>query len=377
MTKYEECLSRSNTLGLTLNSHIVRKEVKGVYGMYATQALSKGTNVVSLPLDSLLPSEDDKLYPDNSTKWAHLAAQQLSLGDKAPYKSHVMMFESLEDYQNHSAYFFSSEEAELLRQMNPFLFQAFMDYRHLIDKTIHTIQELDPELSRDHILQASLNTASRCWNDFGFLPIIDLFNHSDTLGVTLTKQEEDGRISFILPRDYAEGEQIWVSYGRSDLYSHLLNFNYFDPASEHFIDYATRAIQVIDSPVKLQLAEYIAQHFAAKVIEHKGIKRLFILEPGLFFLEKSPSKKLLDFFSKTGFTTSQEFASKQCSPYSACLSIGATLESFISANKVDQVKLTSLPAKVHRFHKALKKEKKILEQNKAWINQQLTAMRKP
>lgn len=375
MTKYDECLSYSFDLGLTLNSHVERKEVKGVYGMYATEPLTKGTTVASLPLDALLPCEDESIYPDNSTKWTHLAAQQLSMGDNAPYKSHVMMFESLQDYRNHSAYFFSSDEASLLREMSPLLFQAFLDYRHLIDKTISSIQKIDPELSHDDILQASLNTASRCWDDFGFLPIMDLFNHSDTQGVTLTKQEESGRISFILPRDYERGEQIWLSYGRSDIYAHLLNFNYFDPASEHFIDYATRAVQLIDNPVKLQLAEYISQHFAAKIIEREGIKRLFILEKGLFFFEHAPSKKLLDFFSKTGFTTNQEFSNKQCSPYSACLSIGATLDSFLSANKVDQFKLTNLPPKMHRFHKALKKERRILEQNKTWVNKQLAIMK--
>jgi hypothetical protein len=376
MNKYEECLALSKEHGLYLDDRIERKQENGLYGMYATAKIPKGTLIVSFPKSSLLPEVNDESYTNpNVVKWTHSIARELQKGKDSSYQAHTAMLETLDELKQHSLYFFPQEERQTLSQMSLFLGHAIEDYFAKVEGTIQAIKEVDPELEEDHIIQAVLNSISRAWGDYGLLPVVDLFNHSETKGVILEEVEDNTRVGLTIKQDYEVGQQVWLSYGRKDIFSHATDYNYFDSSNNHIIDYGARAGHILDNPQKIELAEFIAKHYQVSILEKSGQKHLTIKEQGLHIFEEGPSEKLFGYFLKTGFTTLAEFKQKTCSPLSACLTYSGVIEAFLAANHVDQFKLTKLPPRLRRFHQALKKEKKMLLANKKWAEREIEQLK--
>jgi hypothetical protein len=374
MNKYEECLALSKEQGLYLDDRIERKQENGLYGMYATAKIPKGTLIASLPKTSLLPQIEGATYTKPNEKWAHVIAKELQKGKASSYRAHTLMLETLDELKQHSLYFFSPEERMMLTQMNPILGIAVDEYFYQVDSILKTVKEREPDLDDDLAIQAVLNTYCRSWENWGLLPVIDLFNHSEEKGVVIDLVEDGSQVGIVINRDYEPNEQVWVSYGTKDVLMHATFFNYFDPSDQHVIDYAFRAIQVLDSPQKEEIAEFTSQHYDTKIFEYQGQKKMSLNESGLYIFEKSPSKKLMDYFKKIGFTTLAELKLKKCSPLSACLTYSGVINAFLGANQVDNYKVTKLPKKLHRFHRALKKEKQMLLANKAWVEREISLL---
>jgi len=368
--QYEECLSYSKELGLELDPRVQRKQVNGIYGMYATEQIPEGTVFASFPLDSLIPISEDFSYSNETsdyTKRIHAAAIALSQGKKSESRAYVMLFETIDEYRDNSVFYFSDDELALLSQMNPLCHARVMQMRNLAHQVIDIIKNIDPELDENCIIQAVLNSYSRSWDAYGFIPIMDLFNHSHQKGSTIASVENTNRIGYKAKVSYSAGDQLWISYGPKDLYTHAVYFNYFDPTDTHFIDYGLRAVQTISNSANQAVADYIATIYDCQFFEQNGEKKFRVVTPNLLFLESGPSKELMAYFSKTSFCSGQEFSAKKCSSQSVCSTLIYVIDSFLSANKVDSIKLTEVPKKLHRFHQLLKKEKKILLKNREWV----------
>jgi len=370
-SRYEECLSWASERGLVLDSRIERKEVNGVYGMYATAPIPEGTVIASFPLDACIPILDKKLiYPGNKQEYKqriHATAKELSKGAQSEYLGCVMLFNTLEEHQKYSFCFFSYEESLLLSKMNPLLQRSIAALQYSTNNIVASIKEVDPDLDIRFIMQAQLNGVDRCWGAYGFVPILDLFNHSNTKGSIIKEFDDGKRIGHQTKTNYEAGDQIMISYGEKDMYNHATNYGYFDSNDEHFIDYAARAVQVLDSPAKLAVAEYISNNYKCYIHEEKGVKKMKILETNLFFSESSPSTDLLSYFAKTSFCTQQEFATKQCHPDSISSTLISVIDSFIDANHIDDFELSEIPEKLQHFYHLLKKEKKMLLKNREWV----------
>jgi len=369
--KYEECLSWSKQKGLELDHRVERKKVNGVYGMYATAPIPKGTVVASFPVKSTMSIRTDFKYPDKThkqTKWIHAAAIMLSEGKNSENSGYVKMFETPEELHSNCAFYFSNEEYAFLQKMNPLCYTSLLVMRTMAINQLKIIHEIDPKLDLELIMQAILNGFSRVWTEYGFLPIIDLFNHSNTEAASLGLTNNNKSVGYTTTKDYVTDEQVWGCYGMKDMYSHAAYYNYFDPNSTHIIDYGSRAIQTISNPA---VTAYIAQIYKCQFIQWNGEKKFRILEPNLFFLENEPSKELMSYLTNTSFCTNKEFLEKKCSHHSIYTTLLYIINSFLDANKVDNYKLAQVPQKLRRFHQLLKKEKKIMQQNLDWATKQL------
>ena len=236
--------------------------------------------------------------------------------------------------------------------------------KNRVNAKLRCIKEIDPNLDEDFIIQAILNTNSRCWEEYGFLPIIDLFNHSSTKGSPIVKIENTESIGIKSKIDYKAGDQIFISYGCPDLFVNAVNFNYFDPSTEHYIDYGLRAAQSIKTSSSLAIAKYIATIFKCNFIELNGNLTFEIQEPRLLFTVNGPTQQLFDYFSKTSFCTQKEFSEKKCSDQSIYKTMIRTIDALLSTNKADSYKLKDVPKKLHRFHQLLKADKKLLLLNR-------------
>jgi len=373
--RYQKCLSWCADHGLKLDARIERKKVNGIYGMYATEDIPKDTVFVSFPIDQSIPRGSDSDYPDGFSedlKIIYTAALELAKGEDSEHFGCIAMFETMEELQSHSIYFFSDTELQWIQKLNPIVFRMAMEQRQKIDGMKASLKKLAPQLAEEFILQAILNFFSRVWGGhLGFLPILDLFNHSDRKGHILIKLDNDTRSGHKARISYAKGEQIYVSYSRKDVAFFALNYDYFDPEGPHFINYAQRAIQTVRNELKQKTLEVAAQEYGGQFFQANGVQHFKLAAKNMFFLENAPSFKLLDYFRKIvlieASLTKQEV--REQGIYENLLSV---IDPFIAAIQVEQFDLKDIPEKVHRFYYMSKKEREILLSNRSWVFDNIT-----
>ncbi len=368
MNKYEECFSLAKEQGLFLDDRIERKQINGLWGMYATEKIPKGTKIASFPKTSLLPAPKDTSSDLNDIRWIVSMSREIAKGKDSSYQAHSMMFETMDELQQHSAYFLTREDIETLAQMSPVLAGVVQRFNKRVEYDLERVQEVCPSVDKDTILQTILNARSREWNESGFVPVIDLFNHSEKQGIPLRRDKHDPLVRFVLERDYEPGEQIWITYGFKDMLVHATNYNYFAPSNDHIIDFGMRSVPLLDSPAKEQIAKITAKYYEVDIVadSHGPHKRMIFKDKELYIVENGPNLKLFDYFKRLGFTTHEELNKEKCSLMSATASYLATIQSFLSINYVDDFQISDLSPRLHRFHHALQKEKKMLLANKEW-----------
>jgi len=374
-TQYQKCLSWSVDHGLELDARIERKKVNGLYGMYATEDIPKDTILVSFPIDQSIPRGSDSDYPEEISedlKIMYTAAIELSKGEDSEHFGCIAMFETLEELQTHSIYFFNDAELQWIQKLNPIVFRMALEQRQRVDRMKESLKELAPQLEEDIILQAILNFFSRVWGgNLGFLPVLDLFNHSDRKGNILIKLDHDTKSGHKARVAYAKGEQIYVSYSRKDMAFFALNYDYFDSEGPHFIDYAKRVIQTVRSELKLNTLKVIAQEYGGQFFQVNGVPHFKLGAKNLFLLENAPSYNLLDYFRKIviieATLTKQEIVEQTI--YERFLSV---IDPFIMAIQVEKFDIKDIPEKVHRFYYMSKKEREMLLSSRSWVFDNIT-----
>lgn len=78
----------------------------------------------------------------------------------------------------------TEDELALIQSMNRLLYKSVTKFNSAVKKHIDTLLHIDPAINTDVATLIVLNYCSRAWGDVGFLPVIDLFNHSEKLGNT-------------------------------------------------------------------------------------------------------------------------------------------------------------------------------------------------
>lgn len=368
--QYQKCLSWSVERGLTLDPRIERKKVNGVYGMYAKESIPADTIIASFPIQELIPKGKKTDFPKNmpdEVKVMNAAAVELSKGESSTYYGCVAMFETLEELKAHSFYFFTEAELSWIQQFNPIVFRLALEQRSRIDVAKASIKKLNPKLDSKFIIQAILNYFSRSWaKGVGFLPILDLFNHSDRKGNTLLRAVGGTHMAHNTRIAYEKGEQVFISYSRHDIAIFALNYDYFDPEGVHSIDYSLRALHSIKTGTKQKVFELIKAEYGGKFFDMNGVRHFKIAAKNLLFLENAPSFKLITYFKM--ITQIEAGLNKQTVNDQFFLeSLLATMNAFISAIKVDQFDVKDLPEKLHRFYYLSQKEKKMLLSNRDWV----------
>ena len=212
-----------------------------------------------------------------------------------------------------------------------------------------------------------MNYFSRSWHeDVGFLPILDLFNHSDRKGNTVIKPAGGQHMALKTRVDYKKGEQVYSSYSRHDMATFALNYDYFDPDGVHFIDYASRALHAIKTNVKQKTFELVRAEYGGQFFDMNGVRHFKIAAKNLLFLENAPSFKLLNYF-KMVIQIEAGLTKQNPTDQLILETLLANINAFISAIQVDKYDVKDVPEKLHRFYFMSQKEKAMLLNNRDWV----------
>ena len=373
---YEKCLNWAEGNGLDMDSRIERKQVNGVYGMYAKAAIPKGSVLTSIPQDRLIPIREDINYPEHlpdALKRLHSSAIEIEKGAESDYEGCVSALEDYDALQAHSFYFFSEEELRFIEALNPVLFQLVMQAKFAAKGLKQQIRSIDPSLSEEVLTQVALNSFSRSWGNSGFIPVLDLFNHSDKKGLTL-KMLVNNKIGHVSGVDYQAGEQIFVSYSRKDMINQTILFNYFDPNDIHFIDYSARAVQVASTPFQRKLFNLVASQYRMQQQEGNGVRHYRLLPQNLFFTDEGSSLKLLEYFQLSSIQTEQELQMRRATKASILNNILSSIDALLHVNNVADIKQSEVPEKLQHFYAMQVKERGMLLENRAWVLNQRASM---
>jgi len=369
--QYEEQLSVMSDKGLVLDSRIERKQVNGLYGMYATAPIKMGEVLASVPTTFKMPLSTRFNYPKNTSfdlKFAHTAAIELSKGKDSDYYVYFLKMETLDELKDNSCYFYTDEELNLIKQLNPILLSKIVEYRQAIKHFVEVITGIDSTINVEELTRVILNVNSRSWTNTGTLPIFELFNHCDVRGVTMRELENGSKRAYVARIDYEVGEQIWVSYGKRDMYEFAISFNYFDPSGTHFINLGKRIIQQARSDFEKSVFSHAAKKYTLKSSNVNGVINYTINDhEAALFIEGAPNAKLLDYIRDTSFQTIEELSNGKSTPASFDKKMLSVLDFLMHVNNVDKFTLDDIPEKLQRFYFMLIKEKQMLLANKKWV----------
>lgn len=357
-------------LGLQLNPSAKRCDVGGYYGMVATRPIAKGEVLASFPVSKLLPLQPELSQRNDipmDIRYICSASGEFQQGDSSDFAMMFAQFESLEQLKSCSTYFYSQDDLALLKRANLILFNKVAELNAATNYRLQQVKQIAPTLEDDNILTVALNHYSRAWGELGFLPVVDMFNHSDTEGSPVEIVADDA--SLIANKDYREGDELFMSYGRKDMNLHAIGFNYFDPKGAHFINYGSRFVQVAKTAFEKQCFLFSASNHPLKHYEKQGNIYYRIANSEAVFTEDQPSDQLLGYLKDNCFGNVQELQAGRSSKAALKHRLLQSLEILLDVNKVESFKESDFPPNVRRFYHLLVKERQMLAANKQWVEQ--------
>lgn len=365
---YTKTLEWALARGLQLHDGIERRQENGVWGMYASKPIKKGKVIASYPKERALKPLDQFSYPESMSpmeRYCHSASYEFQKNDLSEFSGIFNGLESLEYLRESSVYYASSSEKDLLGKLSPLLLARVGEFETFVISQREKVCGFDKSIPFDLAEMIILNTQSRSWSDSGFLPIMDLFNHSDKKGVV--RGEDNDTYLIRAGVNYQPGDQVYLSYSQKDMYLHAIHYNYFDPNGQHFIHFGYRFVQPALTPFARSVMEFTRKRHLIKTLEQGGKMYYRSLDPRAVFNETEPSKELLAYLKDNSLQTDDELSAGRASRKSQRSHILSALNALLEQNRVDQVPLHALPEKLHRFWHLLKKEKKMLQANLNWV----------
>ncbi|MFT6029860.1 MAG: hypothetical protein ACI8O8_001600 [Oleiphilaceae bacterium] len=363
---FAETVKWATPKGLKLHPNMEHKCVNGIYGVYATADIPQYTLLVSYPIKGTVPLLKNFSYPQNCPellKRLHASTLEYSKGESSEWRGLMNSVERLEELKKNSAYFLSKEELSTIQKMNPLLHRIIEEKNSIIDRQVDNLCKIDPSLDKSSAKVIALNFKTRAWQQ-GFLPIFDQFNTSEAYGAKVCQNEKN--IYFISMKPYKMGEEIWISYGTRDIYDYAIDYDFFDPNAVHSICFAARGSQFAQSQFDVNVIKYTATKHRMDISKTPQGLHYQLMEDDARFLEHAPTSKLINYIQHTAFRSAQELQQGICSPQSFDIRLNQILDALISMNNVDHFKEEQMPPRLLRFFHLLKKEKKILINNKVW-----------
>jgi hypothetical protein len=367
--KYNQVLAQAKENGLVMHPSISRKCINGVHGMYASGDISANELLVSYPVKQLIHVDPSVQYPKEFIdQWKYIHAAAKSLTEK---EDNWFYFDALYDidfFKGFHAYFCEQEELDVLKTASPLLYQHAMFKKTELAYISNLILGFDDSISPDALLLMILNHQCRAWGDVGFVPVLDLFNHSDDLGSPRNKDETS--VVLHTKKSYKAGDQIWISYGKKDIHYHALNFGYFDPNDKHVLDLGYRAAAVASTSQQKLALKSIEKHFKVRREQLGGNQIEYKLHPNqVFFEEKKPTQKAIEYM----IAESRGDVMQQGHPVELLLRsrqrLMGYLNSFNDSNKVELTSEKDFPAKLAYLYHMLLKEKTMIEDNMRWLSE--------
>lgn len=361
----------AQSLGLVFNKNLERKCVQGVWGMYASDSIGRNELLGAFPCGHLITSKEAN-FPSGTSKSAmqiHAAAVELSKGGSSDFSPLFSIYDDLDTIKKYSTYFSDDKELKVLKAFGEGLYAEIYRQNTLNHALIHALHRFDSSIELDIYTTIAMNFNSRAMGDKGFIPILDCFNHSDEKGMFIDASGDS--VTLHTKQAYKQGEQVYISYGIQDMYRHAINYNYFDPHNQHFIQFGNRFSFPILSQQDLQFANFLSQSYTLKFHNLSGVKMYSINDIGAYFSEGGPTKKLLEVVKLLcckgqGHTDKNKITAVMLKAHILNL-----LSQLDAKNNVENFGQKYMPRKFRRFYGLLQKEKQLICLNRVWVEKNL------
>ncbi|MDX1451917.1 MAG: SET domain-containing protein [Oleiphilaceae bacterium] len=353
--RFERLIEWATPRGLQLHSALEYRVIDGVGGMYAKSDIAAGELLASFPKSSL-PQPNSNDYPaqaSTAARFIHTASREWERGKQSEFHPFFAMFDTHDNLQTYAAYFMDQEALKRIGEASPKLAQHITLQQQRHKALLDGLCQFDSNIARSTYETLILAYDSRAMGKAGFVPVIDCFNHHDLKG-SMIEHHHDA-VCIHAAEAYPADQQVHISYGQLDLYTHGVNYHYFDPAADHRlradIHFALpvlsalhqRALQPLSTRFKLQL-ERTATGIVAR-----------LLDPTAHLTQAGPSKTLVSFANEIaklglyGHTTNEV--------------IRGMLSRALEQNSIAKIQRKYFPRAYRRFYDILQREQAILQQN--------------
>lgn len=353
--QFNGTLTWAKEQGLFINERLERKCVNGVCGMFARDDIDENVVLASYPVSKLIGSLD--IYPQNtsiSAKQIHSAAKEYCRKDDSDYGNFFNFFDSLDYLHKYSTFFINEKELRIINEVNPLLSREIAHQNYLNQSLINALYDFDPSISKENYTLITLNYNSRAIGKNGFVPIIECFNHSNEKGEFI--HTDNDRVVLKTKIKYTKGEQVYISYGALDLYTHAINYNYYASGTDHYIQFHKRFFFPLLTNRDQAIARELSQAFKVAIQEINGLRVFSVEDKEAFLNEEKPSKKAMQIAT---------ILAQGRDPNSF---LSSYLQQSLSQNNVSKFSEKYFPTRLKRFYWVLLKEQEMLSNNIDYLN---------
>lgn len=364
---YTQLKEWAEKLGYKLSPSVEYKVVDGVGGMYAKNDINEYDVLYSGPGSVKAEWVGNNLTLDYLSD----VIREYKLGTESEIHQMFSAFETIEFFKEYSIYFVTDSELETLQQISQSAWVYAQEYRNNLKNQFEWLRgKFGNDVTDDDIIYILLNSESRAWGDGGFNPILDLFNHSSRKGNARMRVGSENRFVLGARTSYKKGEQIYDSYGQSDIYHYCAAYNFFDPSDYHCSNIVCRLDIAAESEVqKLQLSE-MKKSFNVVERDINGVPKYKIINRDIFITENGPNRnmvKVMDIISKNDVNTFDEPV--RMDNYETSFLVAFTdwlnlVESTTNPMSVDKSKITP---RLESWYNAAIKELDLIKINRSWL----------
>ncbi len=369
--QYKELLQWAESIGYKLHPALERKKVNGIYGFYATEDIKDGEVLFKSPAKETIQLDPNYHYDETIPNWVkliHTTSVQYQLGEKCKYYPLFSAFSTLGELKKHSIYFASKDELELISKLSPVLRVLVDSMISDTNKLVESILEMDKSLKKDDVLWIALNWRSRAW-DNGFIPILDLFNHSNKRGNLKYYIPETNDNYLIARGDYKKGEQVYDSYDTNDMYHYAINYNFYDSSDWKYISIPMRITFPIRNEIDSKIFEFVNKKFKTIRFKNGDVEAYRILDNTLWFTEVGPSDGLIELAKCFSYESIDDLMEGKFSYHKFDDVLNAWLNLIENSNGVNSIEVPAYQTpRLQRFYDIQISELDIISANRKWIN---------
>jgi hypothetical protein len=368
---YKVLLEWANTIGYKLHNSIERKSVNGVYGYYATDDIKNGDILFKSPTNQTILLDTNFNYDEATHHWVkmiHTVAHQYRIGDNCKYKLLFTAFDTMDYLKKSSIYFATNAELELISKLSPVLRILINNFINEVNQLVNGVIEIDGSLNKNDVLWIVLNWRSRAWQD-GFVPILDLFNHSNKMGNLKYNIPEINETYIVARHDYKKGDQVYISYDTYDVYHYAINYNFYDKTDWKYISVPTRLSFTIKSELDELIFELISKQFQTSRFKTGDLQMYRILSKDIYFTEYGPTDDLIRLARCFSYETIDDLKNNKISNIKFDEIVNGWLNLIESANNVYSVVVPAYQTpRLQRFYDIQIDEFDIIQANRNWVN---------
>ncbi|KAK9123680.1 hypothetical protein Sjap_013282 [Stephania japonica] len=233
--------------GLDISSLLSIKNSSYGRSLFASTAIRAGDCILQVPFsvqltpDMVLPEIDCLLGDDigNVTRLALVILVEQRLGQESEWAPYIRSLPR--PGESHSTIFWSEEELEMVQQSS--IYKETYNQLTQIEKefvAIRPVLDCFPQyfdgISLSIFMHAYALVGSRAWGSpkgLSLVPFADFLNHDGVSEAVLLSNEGKQISEVIADRDYIDGEQVLIRYGKFPNSTLLLDFGFTLPYNVH------------------------------------------------------------------------------------------------------------------------------------------------